>query len=225
MLIIVKLIAIKVLPMLLWVSLHLLLACSIYVDGNQLLLGGGKVLQVRHQVLTNLLPYIHQQKHDLRSQKAWDPWTFPAAFALQLTENLLQVSEVSCNLSFAGDLHLHDMTAVSKSKLSSIMHPPLLMRSLCSGCMNSAIAQLRFTSPLESSALEEAAENVHEGLTALRTSAELCWKAFTSAGMSGPCSAASASALPMPLTSTPQHASSTCMRAEHPFLPMWLPPL
>ena len=108
MLIIGKLIAIKVLPMLLWVSLHLLLACSVYVDSNQLLLRGGKVLQVRHQVLTNLLPCIHQQKHDLRSQKAWDPGTFPDAFALQLTENLMQVSEVSYNLSFAGDLHLHD---------------------------------------------------------------------------------------------------------------------
>lgn len=108
MLIIEKLIAIKVLPMLLWVSLHLLLACSVYVDGNQLLLGGGKILQVWHQVLTNLLPCIHQQKHDLRSQKAWDPRTLPAAFALQLMENLLQVSENSCNLSFAGDLLLHD---------------------------------------------------------------------------------------------------------------------
>ena len=67
------LIAIKVLPMLPWVSLHLLLACSVYVDGNQFLLGGGKVLQVQHQVLTNLLPCIHQQKHDLRIQKAWLP--------------------------------------------------------------------------------------------------------------------------------------------------------
>ena len=60
---------------------------------------------------------------------------------------------------------------------------------------------------------------MHECLTALRTSAELCWKAFTSAGISGPCSAVSASAPPMPLTSTPQHPSSTCMRAKQQFPP------
>lgn len=47
-------------------------------------------------------------------------------------------------------------------------------------------------------------------LTDLRTSAQLCWKALTSAGIRGPCSAASASACPMSFTSAAQHCSSVC---------------
>ena len=47
-------------------------------------------------------------------------------------------------------------------------------------------------------------------LTDLRTSAQLCWKALTSAGIRGPCSAASASAFPMFFTSAAQHCSSAC---------------
>ena len=47
--------------------------------------------------------------------------------------------------------------------------------------------------------------------TDLRTSAQLCWKAFTSAGIRGPCRAASASAFPMFFTSAAQHCSSACV--------------
>ena len=48
---------------------HLLLAGSVNIDGNQLLLRGGEVLQVGHQVLPNLLPCVDQQKDHLQSKK------------------------------------------------------------------------------------------------------------------------------------------------------------
>ncbi len=46
---------------------HLQLAGTFNIDSYQLLLRGGEVLQVGHEVLPNLLPCIDQQEDNLQS--------------------------------------------------------------------------------------------------------------------------------------------------------------